>query len=1036
MAEQILGIDLGANSVGWSILEERRGSAVRIVASGVRVFEAGVEGDIESGRDLPRNAERRDARQHRRQLARRACRMRKVARALQASGLLPKGDVASETGRHRLLLELDTRLQPGLRGDDDSWAHVFPYRLRARALDERLEPWAVGRALYHLAQRRGYKSNRKAAREDDDERGTVKPAIAELAKHMAEAGARTLGEYFSRLNPREERIRGRWTSRAMYEAEFEAIWSAQAQHHPELLTDAAKEEVRQAIFFQRPLRVQKHLIGTCPYEEERRRAPLALLAAQRFRLLQQVNHTEVITPEGEVLPLTSEQRAALVSALEREGDLNFTKVRKLLGFTKQHLFNFGSEDEEKFIGNRTSAKLVGIFGERWWDLSDEDRNRVVDDLLSMENEEALAGRGVRAWGLDEAQAAAFATVQLEPGYCRLSRQALARLLPLMEAGIPYMTAVKQVYGVRRETRTFAALPPVDQALPELRNPVVHRCLTELRKVVNGVVREYGRPDIMRVELARDIKNTRKERKRISKQNLENKTAREKATARIHKEMGNPHPSRADIEKVLLAEECNWECPYTGKHISMQSLLGDAPQLDVEHIVPYSRCLDNSFLNKTLCYHEENRNTKRGRTPFEAYGGDPEQWEAILGRVKGFQGAGRGPKLQRFRLESLESMDDFTARQLNDTRYASREAAEYLGLLYGGAVDPEGRRRVQVSRGKVTADLRNAWKLNEILGDGPRKERDDHRHHAIDAIAIALADAGRVQRVSRAAEQAEKNGAWKWWRNLEMPWEGFLEDVRSSIEGITVSHRPDRRVRGALHDETLYSAPRLGPDGSVCVHVRKRIDALSSNEVEAIVDPVVRAAVVAALDGREPKKAFGAPGSAPCLVARDGRRIPIRRVRLRTSVATVQLAQGPRLRHVVPGANHHIEVLEVADAKGGTKWDAVMVPLYEACERLRRKQPVVQRDHGPARRFVFSLAPGDLFALGKERNGSELLIARTISQKKSGAVSIEYVRLSDARKKVDIKAAKEWVMISPNELRKRGCRKLNIDPLGRLTEAHD
>src|SRR5690606_32086195 len=156
--------------------------------------------------------------------------------------------------------------------------------------------------------------------------------------------------------------------------------------------------------------------------------------------------------------------------------------------------------------------------------------------------------------------------------------------------------------------------------------------------------------------------------------------------------------------------------YTGKPISMRSLFGDTPHFDVEHIIPYSRSLDNSFANKTLCYHEENRSVKRGRTPFEAYGSDPARWEAILERVRRFARRGNksNPKLRKFRQDTLEDLDECTQRQLIGPRYAWREAAEYLGLLYGGAIDPSGKRRVQVSRGKVTAALRNAWKLNGIL----------------------------------------------------------------------------------------------------------------------------------------------------------------------------------------------------------------------------------------------------------------------------------------------------------------------------------
>jgi len=119
----------------------------------------------------------------------------------------------------------------------------MPYILRASALDGPVEPYFIGRALYHLAQRRGFLSNRKQSAKQNDDEGAVKEGIADLRKAMHETGARTLGEYLSRLDPSAERIRCRWTARDMYEYEFNAIWEAQAAHHPDLLTPAFKEAV-------------------------------------------------------------------------------------------------------------------------------------------------------------------------------------------------------------------------------------------------------------------------------------------------------------------------------------------------------------------------------------------------------------------------------------------------------------------------------------------------------------------------------------------------------------------------------------------------------------------------------------------------------------------------------------------------------------------------------------------------------------------------------------------------------------------------
>ena len=343
------------------------------------------------------------------------------------------------------------------------------------------------------------------------------------------------------------------------------------------------------------------------------------------------------------------------------------------------------------------------------------------------------------------------------------------------------------------------------AVPQLRNPVVCRGLTELRKVVNALIREYGKPDVVRVELARDLKRSRRQREDITRQNRENEKRREAAKRRLLNEVGIKNPKPVDVLKLLLADECNWECPYTGKTIPMRALFGPSPQFDIEHIIPFSRSLDNSFPNKTLCEVAENRNIKQNRTPYEAYSCREEKWMQILGRVKRFRGTAAHAKLRKFQQKDLDQ--DFVNRQLQDTRYMSRTALEYIGLLYGGTIDPEGRRRVQVSAGRITAYLRDEWGLNAVLADGDadEKNRNDHRHHAVDAVAIALTDAATVQLLSRSAAPARERGH-RLFTPIEAPWQGFGEEVRHRVEAINISYRVNRRITGALHKETLYSKP--------------------------------------------------------------------------------------------------------------------------------------------------------------------------------------------------------------------------------------
>jgi len=1041
MKQRILGLDLGANSIGWALLDYQDGEPVGIVGSGVRIFEAGMEGDIESGQEESRGKKRRDARQVRRQIDRRGRRQKRLAHVLQLGGLLPEGDLGTGQQQHEFFLRLDRQLQKdGHFADapaDVALHHVFPYWLRAQALDTRLEPHVLGRALYQLGQRRGFLSNRKVP-DKDEEKSVVKKGISDLQHAMEEAGARTLGEYFAQLDPtdaQQRRIRQRWVGRQMYIDEFEAIWTAQAVHHPDLLTDELRAKVYSAIFDQRPLKTQKHLIGRCELEFGRHRAPMALLDAQRFRLLQKVNDLKIVDPDFRELPLTSEQRAKLLDALDNQGELTFGKARKLMGIpARGYRFNFERGGEKKLVGNRTAGRLRKIFGDRWEAFSKQERDQVVEDVLTFEKEDALERRGRNHYDLDEQAAQALGQLELEPGYCSLSRQALAKILPHMEEGDHFITARDKAYEEDTETTRELIpefLPPVFEApLPDLRNPAVSRVLSELHKVVNAIIRKHGKPDVMRIELARDLKRNREDRKRIWKRNRQNQRDREGAVQEITDKMGNPSPRQGDVLRVLLAKECNWECPYTGKHISMAGLLGPASQFDIDHIIPFSRSLDDSFLNKVVCNNEINR-SKGNRTPYEAFAQDEDRWAEILERVKRFKGEARDAKVRRFRMESLEELDDFTKRQLNDTRYASTLAAKYLAVLYGR----DYRRHIQVSAGQVTAQLRKAWKLNSILGDGGVKSRDDHRHHAVDAIAIALTDRKMIKSVSDAAQKAQHHGQLRWWKTVPVPWDAFLEDAQAAIDAIVVSHRVSRKVNGPLHEETNYSPPRVDEKGKTYVHVRKPIEGLSPGEVEAIVDDTVRKAVkekLAELAG-PPAKAFANRENHPYIETRRGRPIPIHRVRIRKVLSPFPVGKDERERHVTSASNHHMEIIEVTDKKGNLTWDYCIVTQYQAMRRLRKGQGIVQRDHGAGKQFVFSLAPREVIELDNEQgDGRALYVIRSVW--KNGQV--EFVRLADGRKMADIRKTKEVGWKVPNIFRTLNCRKVAITPVGEVRRAND
>jgi CRISPR-associated endonuclease Csn1 len=578
-------------------------------------------------------------------------------------------------------------------------------------------------------------------------------------------------------------------------------------------------------------------------------------------------------------------------------------------------------------------------------------------------------------------------------------------------------------------------------------------LTELRKVVNAIVREHGKPYEIRIEMARELRKSRKERDEATRRTRAIEKQREAAKRRILQECGIQNPSRADIEKALLFDECGGICPYTGKSIEFSSLLGDS-QFDVEHIIPLSRCPDDSFLNKTLCYHEENRSRKRGRTPWEAYGGDEEQWSLILQRVRNWQ-PGNEAKLRRFQLCSLEKIEEFTQRQMNDTRYTTRLAVDLLSTLYGGRDIPcsagTSRRVIHATTGMVTATLRKSWGLEAILREAVPaanaehrgKPRTDHRHHAVDAITIALTSQAMVQRMSVAAASAP---GWQQdrrvFRGMEAPWPNFVDSIRPVIEHMTISHRPEHKMSGAFHDETNYGRPRLEGKKSY-VHIRKPITAFSKKDIANIVDPVVRRAV-------EEKFAFfggdlsrcEAANDWPSLSAANGRTIPIRKARIRKVLNVSPVGKGNCERFVMPSSNHHIEVFAKLDEHGREiAWDGIVISLLEAAERKRKGEPVMARVYPESAEeyvFKFSLMGGDTVELHRScdhpggKCSPQLYRLRTIAA--NGQLS--FVRINDARLKDEIKKAKEWWSPMCEGLRKLDCRKVVIDLLGQTHPAND
>ncbi len=1067
--DYVLGIDLGFASLGWAAISlDQTGMATSLMRAGVRLFDPAVDGDYEKGQDEPNAVARRTARLIRRQLRRRAARQSELFRLLQHQGLLPhyEGDLADASQqRHVLLNALDLELAAKwskLGYDDLLVAVELPlYLLRKTALDSALEPYELGRVFYHLSQRRGYRSNRKEQVNGKEALGKTKKAndLGEVEgdiKKLEDAmrSFRTLGEYFASLDPHTQKVRRRWTGRKMYEDEFASIWEKQSAFHSELLTEELHHKIKHLLFYQRPIKAQSHLIGCCELEPGERRAAWATLEAQQFRVLQKVNDLEIILP-GQVtgIPLTTEQRHAVLELLEHSETTGFDKIREALKLEKMIIFNLQRSGETKLRGNITNAHMTVVFAERWAEMPDTDKMQVVDDWRTIEQKDSLIRRAIEHWKLDEAGAQWLADKPAPNGYCKYSRKAIRKLLPLMATGMRFKAAEKEIYGNRiTGDEVYDRIPPVRDALKTLRNQAIERALTELRKVVNALIREYGKPTEVRIELARDLKKPRHERAKTFNFDRDRERRRTEAKEKMRKVgPGFQNPSRADVERTLLWEECQGECPYTGKQFPFSSLFGENPPLQVEHIIPFSRIPDDSFQNKTLCYLEEIQ-LKGNWTPFEAYT-DPVQYEAILNRVKNWRTPNPG-KQRRFELRTLEELEVFSERQLNDTRYASKVACELLGTLYGGRnakTDTGSRQAVFASSGMVTATLRKRWGLETILrelassanGQNRGKPRTDHRHHAIDAITIALS---RPKIVAALSSFNSQDPYWprtgRTAPKIQSPWKNFVDSIRPQFEQMLVSHRPEHRLTGALHDGTNYGRPHK-EGGKDVVHIRKQVVGLSAGDIENIVDPAVREVVraKAVSFGGDLKKWTPIEGNEdwPLLKTKTGKFIPIKRVRIKKSLRVETIGKGNRTRNVALSSNHHVAIFALLDERGMEKqWESVIVSLFEAMERKRMGQPLIQTTYPKPGNYVFkfSLMGGDTVLLHKDCDHKKNLCNPSVWRLRTIALNgqLALVRINDARLKADIQKAKGWWSPKQDALRRVDAVKIVIDSLGRAHQA--
>ncbi|MDX9790485.1 MAG: type II CRISPR RNA-guided endonuclease Cas9 [Candidatus Kapabacteria bacterium] len=850
-----------------------------------------------------------------------------------------------------------------------------------------------------------------------------------------------------------ERIRNRYTTRKMYVDEFELIWNKQSQFHTVLTDDLKqlfggrkldgyKEDG--ILFHQRPLRSQKYLVGNCSFEPTKTKCPISAIPFEQFRVWQWVN-----TVEYNGKKISQEEKEKIVDFLYSNEKPDFKRIRKVIGKESTE-FKFNYKDDDKIVGTHTISNLSNkkFFGKKWFEFSEKEQEDIWHVLYFFDSKSNLKDYAVKNWNFNEKQSSEIADFNTSDkikknGYSSLSRKAIGNILPFLQLGFTYDVAVvlggiKNVFGsdweklsdekrnflidnvegiVRSKTKggfidiikdilrndynisdnqlrklyhhsatidvveLLEKLPvgkEADKEIQSIRNPIVITALFELRKLVNELIEDFGKIDEIKVELARDLKNSKSERNKIKKNQNRLEKENDRVKAEVEKYI---HLSHDNILKFKLWEECKQTCPYTGLSIPINELFTNKWQ--IEHIHPWSRSLNDSFANKTLCLGTEN--IKKGdKTPFEFYGKDEANWSAIKERaLKLFSDTKEYPnayqKFKRFVQQNFD--DDFSSRQLNDTRYISREAKEYLSKIC---------KNIIVSPGQATSNLRQKWGLNNILNtENDIKSREDHRHHAIDALVMACTKVSYIQELSKW-NRYNRNYDLK---QFPLPWETFRFDAEKAVEKILISHKRVSNTitiryktvekngkkhtnlgvsaRGQLHKETVFGK-RKAPFSEEAFHVRKPIDSLTTaKQIDKVVDETIKLLILKRVNelggfvkDKVPANTFfivdenGVKQPQIFLPNKKGEPVPVLKVRMKENFSGAEKLKDKINQWVNPRNNHHVLIYK--DEKGNLKEE--VVTFWTVVERKRNGYPVYQLPED-GKEIITTLHINDMFLLG-------------------------------------------------------------------------
>lgn len=970
--KNILGLDLGTNSIGWALIEiDENGILVRIIAMGSRIIplSSNDRDEFQRGLSITKNQNRTITRTQRKGYDR---------KQLKKSNDF-KYSLKKILNKYKIYPSEELLKLPML----DLW------KLRSDSANpnENISAEQLGRILYMLNQKRGYKSARSEAnadKKDTDYVQEVKGRYAQLKDRN-----QTIGQYFyeelynANTNNSYFRIKEEVYPREAYIEEFDAIMNSQKEKH-EFLTEEVINQLRnEIIYYQRKLKSQKGLVSICEFEgfektvfdKEKNKekivfvgpkvAPKTSPLFQLCRIWEVVNNIslKIKNPEeskykwDDKIP-NPEEKQKIADFLFVNDNLSFTKLIEILDLKKENVY-VNKQILRGIKGNETYSAINNILGENEllkFDVSivptkytsmlvDKKTGEILEEREGLEIDKAMEYEPlyqlwhtiysikeleecknalIKRFAFDDATAEKLSRLDFnKQAFGNKSNKAMRKVLPFLMEGFDYSQSCSLAgYNhsnslTKSEKEQQVTLDKLELLQKNsLRQPIVEKILNQMINVVNAILEQYGKPFEIRVELARELKQSKDERNNMDLQNSKNKKLNEEIGKRLI-ELGLPETKRyiqkykfifPSLSKNLKDAHVNNQCIYCGETFNLtEALSGDA--YDIDHIVPKALLFDDSQTNKVLV-HRKCNSTKTNQTAYDYIATKGEvQLQIYSDRVDNWfkKGIISYSKMQRLKVSHKEYVErkksnketesdkrlweNFIERQLRDTQYISRKAREILQKVCNNVTTTEGG---------VTAKLRNLWGWDDVLMNlqipkykdlkqtitkewtsehGKRKhqkeeienwsKRDDHRHHAIDALVIACTKQGFIQRINtlnssetrnemeRKVEEAkinynEKNTLLEKYLKIQLPFN--TEQVMVEANKILVSFKPGKKVatitkykatgknkdtgvivpRGALHEQSVYGKIKIIQNDKPLKYLFENSDCIVNPKIKNLI----------------------------------------------------------------------------------------------------------------------------------------------------------------------------------------------------------